>query len=202
MKLFAGLDPDFNRMAMFGLYDHDIVVRNGLLVSEPTAVLDGLIKSAVACRFPDLEGRPLSEWQMGVSQKTRCMLRSFSTWHSWTDRNEAYGVAMMVRLRNFKSDGMRLAGCIRLARARSRARRNGVLQMPDVCNLEGVLIAKNNCCRCVRHPHDHLSHIMIGEAFPWQSPIDAHFFQPSQSVIRQAPGSKGQSASISVPMGS
>ncbi len=110
-KLFVGLDLGLNKSALCVLDADGETVLERTLPSEPGAILPVLARLDGAVELVGMEACPLSEWLHGAIGEagyqvfvleTRHTHRFLSTRPNKTDRNDAHGIASMVRLGHFK----------------------------------------------------------------------------------------------------
>src|SRR5215813_13114035 len=107
MDHFAGLDVSVKETSVCIVDDVGKIVREVKVASEPDALLT-VLKNA-ACRFKriGLEAGPLSQWLFGalaeaglpvICVETRHMRAALAAQINKTDRNDARGIAQMMRV--------------------------------------------------------------------------------------------------------
>ncbi|MEQ8400876.1 MAG: IS110 family transposase [Roseitalea porphyridii] len=111
MKLFVGLDLGLNKTSICCIDQDGATVLEAVLPSEPSALLSKIAKLPGKVELIGLEACPLSEWIYGALRdaghdvfvlETRHTERFLSTRPNKTDRNDAHGIATMMRLGHFK----------------------------------------------------------------------------------------------------
>lgn len=111
MKLFIGLDLGLNKTAICGIDENGDAVLQTTVPSEPAQVIAKLSKLGGEITMVGLEACPLSEWVYGALRdagypvfclETRHTQRFLSTRPNKTDRNDAHGIATMMRVGHFK----------------------------------------------------------------------------------------------------
>ena len=111
MKLFIGLDLGLNKTAICAIDEDGSNVLQVTARSEPAEIIAKLSKLKGEITQVGLEARPLSEWIYGALQdagfpvfclETRHTQRFLSTRPNKTDRNDAHGIATMMRVGHFK----------------------------------------------------------------------------------------------------
>jgi transposase len=111
MKLFIGLDLGVNKAAICVLDENGGTVLQTIVPSEPAQVIAKLSKLSAEIALVGLEACPLSEWMYGALRdagypvfclETRHTQRFLSTRPNKTDRNDAHGIATMMRVGHFK----------------------------------------------------------------------------------------------------
>ena len=111
VKLFVGLDLGLNKSALCVLDADGETVLERVLASEPGAIMPVLAKLDGKVELVGMEACPLSEWLHGAIAEagyqafvleTRHTHRFLSTRPNKTDRNDAHGIASMMRLGHFE----------------------------------------------------------------------------------------------------
>lgn len=111
MKLFVGLDVSLNKTALCIMDDTGQVMFEGNALSDPQHLASSIKKWQGNIELIGLEACPLSEWiysglvDAGYDVRvleTRHTQRFLSTRPNKTDRNDAHGIAAMMRLGHFK----------------------------------------------------------------------------------------------------
>ncbi len=107
MDHFAGLDVSVNETSVCIVDDTGKFVREVKVVSEPEALLAVLRNSAYRFKRIGLEAGPLSQWLFSalaeaelpvVCVETRHMQALLKAQINKTDRNDARGIAQMMRV--------------------------------------------------------------------------------------------------------
>jgi transposase len=107
MAHFAGLDVSLRATSICIVDEDGRVVRESKVASEPAALLAALRGHAATLRRVGLEAGPLSQWLYGalveaglpaVCVETRHMKAALSAQVNKTDRNDARGIAQMMRV--------------------------------------------------------------------------------------------------------
>ncbi len=107
MDHFAGLDVSVKETSVCIVDDSGKIVREVKVASEPEALLAVLKNSAYYLRRIGLEAGPLSQWLFGalaeaelpvVCVETRHMQAVLKAQINKTDRNDARGIAQMIRV--------------------------------------------------------------------------------------------------------
>ena len=111
MEHFAGLDVSVNETSVCIVDDTGKIVREVKVASEPEALLAVLKNNAYHFRRIGLEAGPLSQWLYSVFAEanlpvicveTRYMRAVLRAQINKTDRNDARGIAQMMRVGLFK----------------------------------------------------------------------------------------------------
>ena len=111
MTLYVGLDISLNRTAVCIVDDTGGIVFEGSALSDPEDLIAKLERWRDDIALVGLEACPLSEWLYGALAEelydvrcleTRHTQRFLSTRPNKTDRNDAHGIASMMRLGHFK----------------------------------------------------------------------------------------------------
>jgi len=111
MNLFIGLDLGVNKAAICVIDETGGTVLQTSVPSEPAQVIGKLSKLSGDIALVGLEACPLSEWMYGALRdagypvfciETRHTQRFLSTRPNKTDRNDAHGIATMMRVGHFK----------------------------------------------------------------------------------------------------
>ncbi len=111
MKLFVGLDVSLRKTALCVVDEAGQIIAEGTALSEPPALIAKLAAWRDQIALIGIEACPLSEWLFaGLSSagfevrclETRHAQRFLSTRPNKTDRNDARGIASMMRLGHFK----------------------------------------------------------------------------------------------------
>lgn len=111
MKLFIGLDLGLSKTAICAIDEDGSNVLQVTARSEPAEIIVKLSKLKGEITLVGLEACPLSEWIYGALQdagfpvfclETRHTQRFLSTRPNKTDRNDAHGIATMMRVGHFK----------------------------------------------------------------------------------------------------
>ena len=106
MEHFAGLDVSVNETSVCIVDDTGKIVREVKVASEPDALLPVLMNSGYHFKRIGLEAGPLSQWLYSALAETRLPVICVETRHmravlkaqiNKTDRNDARGIAQMVR---------------------------------------------------------------------------------------------------------
>ena len=107
MDHFAGLDVSVKETSICIVDDTGRIVREVKVASEPEALLQELAKSAYRFKRIGLESGPLSQWLFStlaeaglpvICVETRHMREVLKTQINKTDRNDARGMAQMMRV--------------------------------------------------------------------------------------------------------
>src|SRR5438093_8953752 len=107
MDYFAGLDVSVKETSVCIVDDAGKIVREARVASEPEALLQVLSKTIYRCKRVGLEARPLSQWLYSVLAEaglpvicveTRHMRAVLKAQINKTDRNDARGIAQMMRV--------------------------------------------------------------------------------------------------------
>ena|ERR1700704_1451111 len=107
MDYFAGLDVSVKETSVCIVDDAGRIVREVRLASEPEALLAVLTNSAYRFKRIGLEAGPLSQWLFSalveaglpvICVETRHMRAMLKAQINKTDRNDARGVAQMMRV--------------------------------------------------------------------------------------------------------
>ena len=123
MKLFAGLDVSLEKTAVCIEDDAGAIVWEKKVDSEPEALVEALAPWRTSIALVGLEACPLSEWiYRGLAMagfevrclETRHAQRFLSTRPNKTDKNDARGIADMMRLGHFKPVHMKSGQAIYL----------------------------------------------------------------------------------------
>lgn len=111
MKLFIGLDLGVYKTAMCCIDGDGNTVMQATTPSDPESILGRISKLNGDIQLVGLEACPLSEWIYGALQdaghpvfclETRHTQRFLSTRPNKTDKNDAHGIASMMRIGHFK----------------------------------------------------------------------------------------------------
>ena len=111
MKLFVGLDISLNKTAVCVMDDAGTVVFEGNVLSDPEDLITRLARWRADIALIGLEACPLSEWiyagLVDAGYDVRCLetrhaQRFLSTRPNKTDRNDAHGIASMMRLGHYR----------------------------------------------------------------------------------------------------
>src|SRR5262245_35850791 len=106
MEHFAGLDVSVNETSVCIVDDTGKIVREAKVASEPEALLAALKKPAYPSKRIGLEAGPLSQWLFSalaeaglpvICVETRHMKAVLKAQINQTDRNDARGIAQMMR---------------------------------------------------------------------------------------------------------
>jgi transposase len=106
MDHFAGLDVSVKETSVCIVDDTGRIVREVKVASEPEALLEVLTNSAYHFKRIGLEAGPLSQWLFGalaemglpvICVETRHMRAVLKAQINKTDRNDARGIAQMMR---------------------------------------------------------------------------------------------------------
>src|ERR1700734_3290392 len=107
MDYFAGLDVSVKETSVCIVYDSGKIVREAKVASEPEALLAVLKKPAYRFKRIGLEAGPLSQWLFSVLAEAELPVVCVETRHmqavlkaqiNKTDRNDARGIAQMMRV--------------------------------------------------------------------------------------------------------
>ena len=107
MEHFAGLDVSVKETSVCIVDDTGSIVREVKVASEPGALLQELVKSAYRFKRIGLEAGPLSQWLFSglaeaglpvICVETRHMRAVLKAQINKTDRNDARGIAQMMRM--------------------------------------------------------------------------------------------------------
>ena len=107
MAYFAGLDVSVKETSVCIVDDAGKIVREARVASEPEALLQVLTNTIYRLRRVGLEARPLSQWLYSVLAEaglpvicveTRHMRAVLKAQINKTDRNDARGIAQMMRV--------------------------------------------------------------------------------------------------------
>jgi len=107
MEHFAGLDVSVKETSVCIVDDTGSIVREVKVASEPGALLQELVKSAYRFKRIGLEAGPLSQWLFSglaeaglpvICVETRHMRAVLKAQINKTDRNDARGIAQMMRV--------------------------------------------------------------------------------------------------------
>lgn len=111
MKLFVGLDVSLRKTAICVVEADGTIVFEGTTLSEPAALTGKLATWRTNIALVGIEACPLSEWiHAGLTEvgyevrclETRHTQRFLTSRPNKTDRNDAHGIAMMMRLDHYK----------------------------------------------------------------------------------------------------
>jgi transposase len=111
MKLFVGLDISLNKTAVCVMDDTGNLVFEGNALSDPDDLVAKIARWRDGIALIGLEACPLSEWVygrlVGAGYAVRCLetrhtQRFLSTRPNKTDRNDAHGIASMMRLGHYR----------------------------------------------------------------------------------------------------
>jgi len=106
MHHFAGLDVSVKETSLCILDDAGMIVREARIASEPEALLAVLRNPAYCFKRIGLEAGPLSQWLFSalaeaglpvICVETRHMRAVLKAQINKTDRNDARGIAQMMR---------------------------------------------------------------------------------------------------------
>ena len=112
MDHFAGLDVSVKETSVCIVDDTGRIVREVKVASEPEALLQELAKSAYRFKRIGLEAGPLSQWLFSalaeaglpvICVETRHMRAVLKAQINKTDRNDARGMAQMMRVGTLSS---------------------------------------------------------------------------------------------------
>lgn len=112
MDLFVGLDVSLNSVSVCILEADGSLVWQGKTLSEPPALIKAMQPYRDRIKLIGLEACPLSEWLFGglsesgfptVCVEVRHAHRFLSTRLNKTDRNDARGIAEMMRVGHYKA---------------------------------------------------------------------------------------------------
>jgi transposase len=107
MDYFAGLDVSVKQTSVCIVDDAGKIVREARVASEPEALLQVLTNTIYRCKRVGLEAGPLSQWLYSVLAEaglpvicveTRHMRAVLKAQINKTDRNDARGIAQMMRV--------------------------------------------------------------------------------------------------------
>lgn len=107
MRYFAGLDVSTKDTSICIVDDAGSIILEAKVSTEPAAIIGTLMKRGVACSRIGLEAGPLSQWLYGalaeaglpvICVETRHMKAALSAQTNKTDRNDARGIAQMMRV--------------------------------------------------------------------------------------------------------
>lgn len=111
MSLFVGLDISLKKTSICVLNEQGVSIFQGTALSEPAAIMEKLSRWRDDIVLVGIEACPLSEWLhtalTASGYEVRCLetrhtQRFLSTRPNKTDRNDAHGIATMLRLGHFK----------------------------------------------------------------------------------------------------
>ena len=111
MKHYAGIDVSLNSSSVCVVDASGKIVREGKVASEPVALITWLGSLGVNLERIGLEAGPLSQWLYGALREaglavelleTRHVKAALSTMPVKTDRNDARGIAQLMRLGWFR----------------------------------------------------------------------------------------------------
>ena len=111
MRVFVGLDLGLNKTAICCLDENAAVVLQDVVLSDPDVLLAVIKQLPCEIELIGLEACPLSEWIYGALKaagypvfclETRHTQRFLSTRPNKTDKNDAHGIATMMRVGHFK----------------------------------------------------------------------------------------------------
>jgi transposase len=111
MAHFAGLDVSVAETSICIVDDHGKIVRERKVPTEPEAIIEALNGSGQACERIGLEAGPLSQWLYGELAEASLPVICIETRHiravleaqiNKTDRNDARGIAQMMRVGLFR----------------------------------------------------------------------------------------------------
>lgn len=112
MKHFAGLDVSLKETSVCIVDEAGKIVREVKVASEPEALLQVLTEVAYSLGRIGLEAGPLSQWLWSAFAKAGLPAVCIEAWHARaflkaqvnkTDRNDARGIAQMMRVGLFRS---------------------------------------------------------------------------------------------------
>ena len=107
MAHYVGLDVSVRHTSICIVDDVGKVVREARVTSEPEAIIPILTAQHLACRLVGLEAGPLSQWLFNalasaglpvICVETRHMKAALAAQINKTDRNDARGIAQMMRV--------------------------------------------------------------------------------------------------------
>jgi transposase len=107
MAHYVGLDVSVRHTSICIVDDVGKVVREARVTSEPEAIIPILTAQHLACRRVGLEAGPLSQWLFNalasaglpvICVETRHMKAALAAQINKTDRNDARGIAQMMRV--------------------------------------------------------------------------------------------------------
>jgi transposase len=107
MTYFAGLDVSVKEASVCIVDDAGKIVREARVASEPEALLQVLTNTIYRCKRVGLEAGPLSQWLYSalaeaglpvICVETRHMRTMLKAQINKTDRNDARGIAQMMRV--------------------------------------------------------------------------------------------------------
>ena len=111
MALFVGLDVSLHTISICIVDGNGKLIWEGKVASEPVPLMKALASYRRKIKLVGLEACPLSEWLYGalvecryetVCIEVRHAHRFLSSRPNKTDRNDARGIADMMRLGHFK----------------------------------------------------------------------------------------------------
>jgi transposase len=111
MKHYAGIDVSLNSCSVCVVDASGKIVREGKVASEPVALINWFNSLGVSLERIGLEAGPLSQWLYGALQEsglpvelleTRHVKAALSAMPVKTDRNDARGLAQLMRLGWFR----------------------------------------------------------------------------------------------------
>jgi transposase len=107
MRYFAGLDVSIKETSICIVDDEGRILREAKVVTEPAAIVAELTRCGIIYGRVGLEAGPLSQWLYGalaeaglpvICVETRHMKAALSAQPNKTDRNDARGIAQMMRV--------------------------------------------------------------------------------------------------------
>lgn len=111
MQYFVGLDVSVQETAICVVDAHGKTIRRAVVESEPSAIVSDLLALNLRIERIGLEAGPLSPWLYAglieaglpaICVETRHMHAALSARINKTDRNDAHGIAQMMRVGLFK----------------------------------------------------------------------------------------------------
>ena len=111
MKHYAGIDVSLEYASVCVVHASGKIVREGKVASEPVTLITWLGSLGVNLERIGLEAGPLSQWLYGALREaglavelleTRHVKTALSTMPVKTDRNDARGIAQLMRLGWFR----------------------------------------------------------------------------------------------------
>lgn len=107
MTHYAGLDISVRETSICIVNEAGTIVREARVPTEPSAIIEVLTAPGIACRRIGLEAGPLSQWLFNalveaglpaICVETRHMKAALAAQVNKTDRNDARGIAQMMRV--------------------------------------------------------------------------------------------------------
>ena len=112
MKYYAGIDASLGSCSLTVVDGNGKIFREGKVASEPVALIAWFLALGVTLERIGLEAGPLSQWLYAALRKaglaaelleTRHVKAALSAMPVKTDRNDARGIAQLMRLGWFRS---------------------------------------------------------------------------------------------------